>query len=156
MLGKRNTLQFHEDNQAMIQICKNGRSPTMRHLGRTHGIKLAYLHDSFTNGRFNLLYENTAAMAADIYTKAFTDGEKWKWASELINIVHKDRLRDLVLHTNLAAKEKQAATDQQLGIDYTTPHHTTTGGYPDNFAAVFATGLQGFRPVSPCPCTSGQ
>ena len=39
-------------------------------------------------------------MAADIYTKAFTNGEKWKWACELINIVPKDRLRDLVLHSN--------------------------------------------------------
>ena len=66
---------------------------------RDSGISIAYLHDSFTKGRFNLLYENTAAMAADIYTKAFTDGEKWKWACELINIVHKDRLRDLVPHT---------------------------------------------------------
>ena len=56
-------------------------------------------------------------MAADIHTKAFTDGEKWKWACELINIVPKDRLRDLVLHSNLAAKEKQAATDQQQRID---------------------------------------
>ena len=101
LLGKRNTLQFHEDNQAMIQICKNGRNPTMRHLGRTHGISIAYLHDSFTKGRYNLLYENTAAKAADIYTKACTDAEKWKWACELINIVPKDRLRDLVLHLSL-------------------------------------------------------
>ena len=142
----------------------------MRHLGRTHGISIAYLHDSFTKGRFNLLYENTAAMAADIYTKAFTDGEKWKWACELINIVPKDRLRDLVLHSNLAAKEKQAATDQQQRIDQrildkslatpalTTPPHTIQrrGGIQTSLQHLFAEGLQRFRPVSPRPCTSGQ
>ena len=70
LLGKTNLLQFHEDSQAMIQICKNSRNPTMRHLGRTHGISVAYLRDTFTQGRFNLMYENSASMAADIYTKA--------------------------------------------------------------------------------------
>ena len=34
---------FLEDNQAMIRITKTGRNPTMRHIGRTRRISLAWL-----------------------------------------------------------------------------------------------------------------
>ena len=34
---------FHEDNTAMIQICKTGKNPTMRHLPRVHSWLLFFL-----------------------------------------------------------------------------------------------------------------
>ena len=37
--------QFHEDNQAMIRICKSGRNLTMRHLGRARRISIASLYE---------------------------------------------------------------------------------------------------------------
>ena len=40
-------LYFHEDNEAMIQVCRHGRNPTMRHIGRVHGISVSFLHQEF-------------------------------------------------------------------------------------------------------------
>ena len=31
---------YHEDNDAMIQVVEIGRNPTMRHVGRIHGISI--------------------------------------------------------------------------------------------------------------------
>ena len=35
----------HEDNQAMLRIIETGKNPSMRYLGRTHGISVARLHE---------------------------------------------------------------------------------------------------------------
>ena len=35
-LGRTLRIIFHEDNQAMICVCKTGKTPKMRHVGRTH------------------------------------------------------------------------------------------------------------------------
>ena len=37
-------ITFHEDNQAMIKVMESGRNPTMRHVGRTHRVSIAWLH----------------------------------------------------------------------------------------------------------------
>ena len=70
LMQKKVRLTFHEDNQAAIYVCQNGRNPTSRTLGRTHGVCVAWLHENFTNGHFDLIYEKTEAQAADIFTKA--------------------------------------------------------------------------------------
>ena len=38
-------LELMEDNQSTIQIIKTGRNPTMRHMTRTHGVNVSWLHD---------------------------------------------------------------------------------------------------------------
>mgnify|MGYP002809758887 CR=1 FL=1 len=40
-------LVFHEDNQAMIRVCLTGRNPTMRHIGRTHRVSVAWMYGEF-------------------------------------------------------------------------------------------------------------
>ena len=40
-------ITFHEDNQAMMKVMETGRNPTMRHLGRTHRVSIAWLHERF-------------------------------------------------------------------------------------------------------------
>jgi hypothetical protein len=45
VLGRDMVCNFHEDNGAMIQVCKTGRNQTMRHLGRTHRIDVHWLHE---------------------------------------------------------------------------------------------------------------
>ena len=65
---------FHEDNQAMIRVCETGRNPTMRHLGRTHGVSVAWLHEQlYIRKLCPIEYTESLDMAADIYTKAFLD-----------------------------------------------------------------------------------
>ena len=78
---------FHEDNQAMIRVCETGRNPTMRHLGRTHGISVRWLHETLTREVIQLVYEESHLMAADIYTKAFSDPLRWEHALLLIGVL---------------------------------------------------------------------
>ena len=79
-------MQFHEDNQAAIRVCSTGRNPTMRHLGRTHGVQVSWLHERFLQGNLDLIYETIVGQAADIYTKGFTDPLKWRDACQKISI----------------------------------------------------------------------
>ena len=68
----------------------------MRHLGRVHKIAVAWLHERWLAGDFILFYEKSELMAADIYTKAFTDKNKWKAVCWLINVVGPVALRDAI------------------------------------------------------------
>ena len=76
LLQRRVYLQVHEDNTAMIQCVKTGKNPTMRYLHRTHRVSVGWLHEAFRDDHLDLVYEMTARMCADIYTKAFTDQVK--------------------------------------------------------------------------------
>ena len=87
LLGRDNVLVFHEDNTAMIQVCKTGKNPTLRHLGRTHRVDVHWLHERFLETCYKLIYKETRAMRADILTKGFLDTEKWAHALMLINHV---------------------------------------------------------------------
>ena len=44
LLQRTTNMKFHEDNQAAIRVCSTGRNPTMRHLGRMHGVQISWLH----------------------------------------------------------------------------------------------------------------
>jgi hypothetical protein len=101
----RNQLFFHEDNQAMIQIVRTGRNPTMRHLGRVHKIAVAWLHEQWVAGVFIIFYEKTDLMAADIYTKSFTDKAKWQAVCWLINVVDPKMLSTMIRY-NADTKKK--------------------------------------------------
>ena len=70
---------------------KTGRNPTMRHIGRTHGICNAWLSERFKvivgSERipdFKLALCTTDYMSADIFTKFFTLKDKWLHAMRLI------------------------------------------------------------------------
>ena len=77
---------FYDDNQTMIGVIRAGKNPTMRHLERTHGISIGWMHSIFQEGYVSLAYEVTAKMSADIHTKSFKDSVSWTHACQLINI----------------------------------------------------------------------
>jgi len=79
----------------MIKVVESGRNPTMRYIGRTHGVSVAWLHETFKGEDLALAYEITTRMCADIYTKAFTDADKWRLACWLINICDPQELQKL-------------------------------------------------------------
>ena len=66
------TLLVHGDNSASISIAKSGKNPTMRHMGRTHGVSLSWISNEIKCKRLDLGYINTGDMAADIFTKFYT------------------------------------------------------------------------------------
>ena len=76
----------------MIAIIRSGQNPTMRHLERTHGISIQWMHEIFQNDLIYLVYEVTSKMCADIHTKAFKDHMTWKRACMLINILSYDEI----------------------------------------------------------------
>ena len=101
ILDKNHRAIHHEDNSAMIQIVKTGRNLTMRYMERLHGIAIASLNEliygamtmpvasrltSKYANRVCLHYEASPRMAADIYTKAFANGNKWSDVLALIGI----------------------------------------------------------------------
>jgi hypothetical protein len=48
-----------EDNQAMMACARSGRNPTMRYLGRTHRVSVAWLKEIRDDPHVRLVYEET-------------------------------------------------------------------------------------------------
>ena len=61
------------DNSPKLEIIRTGRNLTMRHLSKTKGISVAWLHQICEPDDVLLRYISTSLMAADIFTKMFTD-----------------------------------------------------------------------------------
>ena len=85
------TLHFHGDNSAMVSVIRSGRNPTMRHLGRTHGVNLRRLHEEALNNKMSLGFIKTHLMRADIFTKFYPNAkaDTWQHATKLINVLDK-------------------------------------------------------------------
>ena len=70
---------MHDDNTAMIQVCRTGRNPTMRTLGRVHGISINTMHEALFRQDFRVGPIGTKSMCADIHTKAFPEHKATEW-----------------------------------------------------------------------------
>ena len=95
---RRKILYFHADNSAMIICCKSGKNQTMRHMGRTHGISLQWLHDELQKGYCELRYIDTSKMAADIFTKFFPQAKASVWTEvrKLVSVLSPAEFEDMV------------------------------------------------------------
>ena len=82
-------LYVFEDNEAVIKMIMKGRSPTMRHVSRTHRVALDWLFDRINlDPKIQIKYIDTKNQLADILTKGnFTRGE-WNHLLTLFNISH--------------------------------------------------------------------
>ena len=114
LLPHKPGLIVHEDNQAMIRVVETGKNPTMRYLGRTHGVSIAWLHETFKGVDLKLAYETSPRMCADIYTKAFVDADKFKAACYLIGVCDPRELEEL-------AKRFRDAPSAKRGEDHKHP-----------------------------------
>ena len=92
----------------MIQVIKTGRNPTMRHLHRVHRVSAAWLHERLgpVPGRDDVALEYTKSedMRADIYTKHFTNPDKWVHACSLISALNP---------SSVSARPRSSATTQR-------------------------------------------
>ena len=69
--GKESQLFIFDDNEAVIKMIIKGRSPTMRHVSRTHRVALDWLFDRINlNGKIQIKYIESKNQLADIITKA--------------------------------------------------------------------------------------
>jgi hypothetical protein len=87
LLKRKMSLSFKEDNEATIRIINTGKSPALRHIGRTHRVDLAFLHENKIKGEMDLQYCPTEYMCADVFTKHFLNMAKWEYAVTLIGHV---------------------------------------------------------------------
>ena len=65
---KEALLYVFEDNEAVIKMIIKGRSPTMRHVSRTHRVALGWLFDRINlDPKIQIKYTDTKNQLADMY-----------------------------------------------------------------------------------------
>ena len=77
-------LYVFEDNEAVIKMIIKGRSPTMRHVSRTHRVALGWLFDRINlDPKIQIKYIDTKK---DILTKGNFTRDEWNHLLNLFNI----------------------------------------------------------------------
>ena len=78
-----------EDNEAVIKMIIKGRSPTMRHVSRTHRVALDWVFDLINlDTKIQIKYIVTKNKLADILTKGSFTRDEWNHLLCLFNISH--------------------------------------------------------------------
>ena len=73
-----------EDNQATITLLLLGQAGVLRHTDRTQRVSFSWLKQQYDHGHFRLLNVGTSEQTADVFTKPFTEKNKWVHALKLI------------------------------------------------------------------------
>ena len=82
-------LYVFEDNEAVIKMIIKGRSPTMRHVSRSHRVALDWLFDRINlDSKIQIKYIDTKNQLADILTKGNFTRDEWNHLLTLCNISH--------------------------------------------------------------------
>ena len=78
-----------DDSEAVIKIIIKGRSPTMRHVSRTHRVALDSLFDRINlDSKIQIRYIDTKHQFADMLTKGNVTRDEWNNLLHLSNISH--------------------------------------------------------------------
>ena len=78
-----------EDNEALIKMIIQGRSPTMRHVSGSHRVALDWLFDRINlDSKIHIKYIDTKNQLADILTKRKFTRDEWNHLLCLFNISH--------------------------------------------------------------------
>ena len=82
-------LYVFEDNEPVIKMIIKGRSPTMRHVSRTHRVALDWLFDRINlDPKIQIKYIDTKNQLADILTRGSFTRDEWNHLLCLFNISH--------------------------------------------------------------------
>ena len=82
-------LYVFEDNEAVIKMIIKGKSPTMRHVSRTHRVALDWFFDrNNLDPKIQIKYIDTKNQLADILTKGNFTRDEWNHLLCLFNISH--------------------------------------------------------------------
>ena len=92
--GPSAMLYVFEHNEAVMKMIIKGRSPTMRHVSRTHRVALDWLFDKTNwDPKIQIRYIDTKHQLADILTKRNFTRDEWNNLLQLFNISHFSSLR---------------------------------------------------------------
>ena len=82
-------LYVFEDNEAVMMMIIKGRSPTMRHVSRTHRVALDWLFDRIhLDSKIQIKHTDTKNQLADTLTKGNFTRDEWHHLLTLFNISH--------------------------------------------------------------------
>ena len=82
-------LYIFEDNEAVIKMITKGRSPSMRHVSRTHRVALDWLFDRVSLvTKIQIKHVGTKNQLANILTKGSFTREEWNHLLRLFNIMN--------------------------------------------------------------------
>ena len=82
-------LYVFEDNEAVIKMIIKGRSPTKRHVSRTHRVALDWLFDRINlDPKIQIKFIDTKNQLADILKKGNFTRDEWNHLLCLFNIRH--------------------------------------------------------------------
>ena len=82
-------LYVFEDNEAVMKMIFKGRSPSVRHVSRTHRVALDWLFDRINlDPKIRIKYIDTKNKLADILTKENFTRDEWNHLLCLFNISH--------------------------------------------------------------------
>ena len=86
LLIRKALLYVFEDKEAVIKMIIKGRSPTMRHVSRTHRVALDRLFDRINlDPKIQIKYIDTKNQLADILTKGNFSRDEWNHLLCLFN-----------------------------------------------------------------------
>ena len=87
-------LYVFEDNEAVLKMIIKGRSPTMRHVSRTHRVALDWLFDRINlDPKIHTRYIDTKHQIADMLIEGNFTRDDWDNLLHLFNISHFSSLR---------------------------------------------------------------
>ena len=105
-------LYVFEDNEAVIKMIIKGRSPTMRHVSRTHRVALDWLFDRVDlDSKIQIKYIDTKNQLADILTKGNFTREEWNHLLNLFSISH---FSSTVCTTAKAKRGQQGSGEERV------------------------------------------
>ena len=103
-------LYIFEDNEAVIKMIVKGRSPTMRHVSRTHRVALDWLFDRI-NLDPKIKYFDTKNQLADISSKGSFTLDEWNHLLCLFNISH---FSSVVFSETMAKRSQQDSKEERV------------------------------------------
>ena len=86
---KRSQLYIFEDNEAVIKMIVKGRSPTMRHVSRTHRVALNWMFDRIKlEPKIQIKFVHTTNQLADMLIKESFTRDEWNHLLRVFNIMN--------------------------------------------------------------------
>ena len=105
-------LYVFEDNEAVIKMIIKGRSPTMRHVSRTHRVALDWLFDRINlDSKIQIKYIDTKNQLADILAKGHFTRDEWNHLLCLFNISH---FSSTVCSDTMAKRSQQDSGEERV------------------------------------------
>ena len=87
--GSNAMLYVFDDNEAVIKMIIKGRSPTMRHVSRTHRVAWDWLFDRINlDSKIQIRHIDTKPQLADVLTNGNFTRDEWNNLLLLFNISH--------------------------------------------------------------------